>query len=80
MKLNRGGIADLIIIVKGDITNKIQLEELQIDTIVNTAKPTLMGSDQGVDGAIHQAVDQAEGEGGLNKKILQELQAEEQLA
>lgn len=45
---------------KGKVENdKPKIEDnLEIDTIVNAAKPTLMGSNQGVDGDIHKAVDE----------------------
>ena len=78
VKLNHGGIADLIEVVKGDVANKQRLDELQIDTIVNAAKPTLMGSDQGVDGAIHRGIDREEYEGFLNEQIRNELDAEDE--
>lgn len=51
---------------------------IQIDTIVNAAKPTLMGSSQGVDGAIHKAIDSLLQEpGGFNKRIQEELDGEQ---
>lgn len=46
----------------------------RVDTIVNTAKLTLMGSDQGVDGAIHEAIDTILGEKGrFNIQICKEV-------
>ena len=55
-------------VYSGDISDKNKLDtclkelrigkNLKIDTIVNAAKPTLMGSKQGVDGAIHKVLDQ----------------------
>ena len=46
----------------------------RVDTIVNAAKPTLMGSDQGVDGAIHEAIDTILGEKGrFNIQICKEV-------
>lgn len=63
----RFGMDDLIVIVRGDITDQEKLQERQIDAIVNAAKSTLMGSNQGVDGAIHSCIEN------LNKKICEEL-------
>ena len=39
-----------------DVSNENQLKEYEINAIVNAANPTLMGSNQGVDGAIHDQV------------------------
>ena len=47
------GMDHVIVVIKGDITDKKLLNKLRVDAIVNAANPTLMGSDQGVDGAIH---------------------------
>lgn len=61
-------------IIQGDITDAANWKNRKIDTIVNAAKPTLMGSDQGVDGAIHKIMDQHFGEAGsFNRKICKEL-------
>lgn len=60
-------IGNMLHIVCGDISNKEELKKNQIDTIVNAANPTLMGSDVGVDYAIHKAIDH------FNKKIRKEL-------
>ncbi len=49
----------------------------KIDTIVNAAKPTLMGSDQGVDGTIHKEIDNylsSESNSNFRSKICEELQ------
>ncbi len=43
--------------VAADIADKGQLEQRNIDTVINAAKPALMGSDCGVDGVIHKAID-----------------------
>ena len=59
-------IGTMLHILTGDITNTTILknaptasgESVEIDTIVNAAKPTLMGSFRGVDGAIHNAIDE----------------------
>lgn len=60
-----------------NIADKEQLVKRNIDTIVNAANPTLMGSDQGVDGAIHKAIDEEQGQTGFfNKMICQELELE----
>lgn len=56
-------IAYMINIIAGDITDSScwpsysLTSENKIDTIVNAAKPTLMGSNQGVDGALHSKID-----------------------
>lgn len=41
---------------KGNIADRKELDKRNIDTIVNAANPTLMGSTQGVDGAIHKSI------------------------
>lgn len=58
-------INTMLHILTGDITNTEILKnaptasgkKVKIDTIVNAAKPTLMGSSHGVDGAIHSTID-----------------------
>lgn len=53
---------------------KRKTTNVEIDTIVNAAKPTLMGSNQGVDGAVHEAIDNIlHKKGGFNEKIREEL-------
>lgn len=60
--------------VGANIADQSELQKKKIDTIVNAAKPTLMGSDQGVDGAIHNAIDGAHGRNGyFNDMICAEL-------
>lgn len=49
-------ISNIIKIVKGRIEDPGKIALREIDTIVNAANPTLMGSDRGVDGCIHAAV------------------------
>lgn len=49
-------IAGMLRVKCGDISDKAFLENDRIDAIVNAANPTLMGSNQGVDGAIHTAI------------------------
>lgn len=67
-------INSMLQIIQGDITDAANWKNRKIDTIVNAAKPTLMGSDQGVDGAIHKIMDQHFGEAGsFNRKICKEL-------
>lgn len=53
-----------------NIADKEQLIKRNIDTIVNAADPTLMGSDQGVDGAIHKAIDEEHGESGFFQRMI----------
>lgn len=57
MQLEQDGIAGMLEVVRGNIADVSKLNSQSIDTIVNAAKPTLMGSNQGVDGAIHHAID-----------------------
>lgn len=60
--------------IAGNIADKKDLEERNIDAIVNAANPTLMGSNQGVDGAIHEVIDEIQGESGYFKnKICEEM-------
>ena len=61
------GMDTMITVLKADITDKAVLQEKQINAIVNAANPTLMGSNQGVDGAIHNSIKK------FNKKICKEL-------
>ena len=71
-------ISDMLHVVRGNIGDKPQLdrcelesgEVVKIDTIVNAAKPTLMGSDreQSVDYAIHKAIDTILAENAGKKK------------
>lgn len=56
MHLEDIGIAGMIKIVEKDITDVEFLKDNHINAIVNAAKPTLMGSSQGVDGAIHKII------------------------
>lgn len=59
-------IGCMLHVVQGDISDQMTLRRvpwsgdraIRIDTIVNAAKPTLMGSDKGVDGAIHRKIDE----------------------
>lgn len=67
-------INGMLQIIQGDIIDAAKWENGKIDTIVNAAKPTLMGSNQGVDGAIHRIMDQHLGkQGAFNRKICEEL-------
>lgn len=56
--------------VGANIADQNELVKRKIDTIVNAAKPTLMGSEQGVDGAIHNAIDRAHGRKGYFKEMI----------
>ena len=59
-------IGCMLHVVQGDISDQMTLRRvpwsgdraIRIDAIVNAAKPTLMGSDKGVDGAIHRKIDE----------------------
>lgn len=61
-------LAECISFVKRNIADKEELRKQKIDTIVNAAKPTLMGSAVGVDGAIHGAIDKLNGKVGYFKE------------
>lgn len=70
-------VYNMLTLVKGDITKKQNWPNGKIDTIVNAANPTLMGSNQGVDGAIHSAVDNFyHCKGKMNSQICDELGTE----
>lgn len=58
------------IFVGENIADKEQLVKRNIDTIVNAANPTLTGSAQGVDGAIHKAIDEGHGRDGFYKEMI----------
>lgn len=75
MYQSRKNIKDMLVVVSGSIVEARQIQNRHIDTIVNAANPTLMGSNQGVDGAIHAAVNRilAETGGTLADKICDEL-------
>ncbi len=51
-------INSMLSITTGSITNPDLWKKHHIDTLVNTANPTLMGSNQGVDGEIHRVFDE----------------------
>lgn len=80
-------ISNMLHIVYADISDKSTLENLsldsdqkiKIDTIVNAAKPTLMGSDHGVDGAIHKKIDAILQGSNFNSKIRDELGIKEDI-
>ena len=84
-KRSSKNVSDMLHIFWGDISNKNTLDQfylnkeqtIKIDTIVNAAKPTLMGSTHGVDGAIHSKIDallsQANSKQDFNGKIREEL-------
>ena len=68
-------IVDMIEVKEGHIQEAPT--RYKVDTIVNAAKPTLMGNDNGVDGAIHNAVDTLNGKNGyLREKIKEQLDKE----
>lgn len=84
MNEQQKNISEILHVYLGDISNKTQLnsclkdfapgQKRVIDTIVNAAKPTLMGSNQGVDGAIHKVIDENLGAAGaFNAMICKEL-------
>lgn len=76
-------VSGMLHLYKGDISDKATLDNftldsgdvIKIDTIVNAAKPTLMGSLQGVDGAIHKKIDDLlqNENSSFNIKICEEL-------
>jgi O-acetyl-ADP-ribose deacetylase (regulator of RNase III) len=63
-------IESMIEIRKGSI--ETASNEFGVDAIVNCADPTLMGSDNNVDGAIHRVIDRRAGESGYFKKKIKE--------
>ena len=58
MRSGQKMINHMISIVTGNITDFTIWKKYHIDTLVNAANPTLMGSKQGVDGAIHKVFNQ----------------------
>lgn len=85
LQKNEKNVRFMFHVVKGDISDESILKDIyrntslkkkiQMDAIVNAAKPTLMGSSQGVDGAIHSKIDAfLGGAGEFNKKICEELE------
>lgn len=67
-------IYEMLCLMEGNIADKATLQAEQIDTVVNAANPTLMGSNQGVDGAIHKAIYELSGGTYLFRdKICEEL-------
>lgn len=72
--MNNKGIEDIFQLTDGNIVDQDKLQRLKIDTIVNAANPTLMGSNQGVDGAVHEAIGQClPGNEIFKNKICEEL-------
>lgn len=57
MQTKEKDISSMLSIVTGSIANSDLWDKHQIDTIVNAANPTLMGSNQGVDYEIHKLFD-----------------------
>lgn len=71
-------INNMFEVVCGSIVDETKWYNNKIDTIVNAANPTLMGSDKGVDGAIHKAIDDKVGQAGsFNKMICNELKTKQ---
>lgn len=70
METKETGIAELFTAVDSSIVDTDVLCKYKINTIVNAAKPTLMGSEQGVDGAIHAAIPD------FSQKIMKELKSD----
>lgn len=58
MRSTPKNIDSMLSIVVGNIANPDLWKKHHIDTLVNTANPTLMGSNQGVDGEIHRVFDE----------------------
>lgn len=57
MQNQQKSIASILKVVGKNIADINKIANVKMDTVVNAAKPTLMGSNQGVDGAIHKAID-----------------------
>ena len=65
-------------VITGNIGDREMLKKYQINAIVNAANPTLMGSDQGVDGSIHSAINKLlkGGKGSFKDRIKEETDKE----
>lgn len=63
-------IKNMFVICKGNIIETP--EKYNVQAIVNCAKPTLMGSDSNVDGAIHRKIDEINNEKGYFKRKISE--------
>ena len=85
LQKNEKNVRFMFHVVQGDISDETLLKDIyrdtslkkkmQMDAIVNAAKPTLMGSSQGVDGAIHAKIDAfLGGDGEFNKRICEALE------
>lgn len=67
-------IIDMLDFAYGDITQRKNWPSGTIGTIVNTANPTLMGSNRGVDGTLHKEIDkQLPNNDSFNQHICNEL-------
>lgn len=70
MQTRQKMIHHMLSVVAGSITDFTIWKKYRIDTVVNAANPTLMGSSQGVDGEIHRVFDEY-----LEQKYQKEISA-----
>lgn len=80
IKMKKENIGDMIHLIEGDISDEEMLKQYHIDTIVDAARPSLMGmsGEHSVDGSIHKKINALlyKQHCTFNDKIRQELDSD----